>query len=54
MICARTLLDFVPPETEHYSSALLWKHLRELCEKELARTMIAGSSVRLRVATLDG
>ncbi|HEY8376675.1 MAG TPA: AAA domain-containing protein, partial [Nannocystis sp.] len=51
VICARTLLDFVPPETEHYASALLWKHLRALCDREIAVTTIADTSVSIRVPT---
>jgi len=49
VVCARTLLDFVPPETEHYASALLWKHLRELCRRELAHTNLAGTNISIRV-----
>lgn len=54
VICARTLLDFVPPETEHYASALLWKHLRELCATVLVTTALAGATVEVRVAATAG
>ena len=53
VICARTLLDFVPPEVDHYASALLWKHLRELCNHELASAVIAGSRVSVRVPAIS-
>ena len=36
VLCARTLIDFVPPKLEHYETALLWKHLRTLCTTEVA------------------
>lgn len=49
VICARTLLDFIPPETDHYASALLWKHLRELCDHELVAAKIDGAAVSVRV-----
>ncbi len=52
VICARTLLDFIPPETDHYASALLWKHLRELCDRELATTTVGGAAISVRVPTL--
>lgn len=49
VVCARTLLDYVPPEVDDYASALLWKHLRHLCDHELARTTALGIPVTLRV-----
>lgn len=49
VVCARTLLDYVPPEVDDYASALLWKHLRHLCDHELARTTTLGIPVTLRV-----
>jgi len=49
VICARTLLDFIPPETDHYASALLWKHLRELCDHELVAAAVDGATVSVRV-----
>ncbi len=49
VICARTLLDFIPPETDHYASALLWKHLRELCDHELVAAKVDGAAVSMRV-----
>ncbi|MCA9635107.1 MAG: AAA family ATPase [Myxococcales bacterium] len=48
VICARSLLDYIPPEVEHYASALLWKHLRELCDQEVARTEVDGARVVIR------
>ncbi len=48
VICARSLLDYIPPEVEHYASALLWKHLRDLCDEEVARTEIDGARVVIR------
>ena len=49
VICARTLLDFIPPETDHYASALLWKHLRGLCDHVLASAVVDGAAVSVRV-----
>ncbi len=51
VICARSLLDYIPPEVEHYASALLWKHLRELCDGEVARAEIEGATVIIRAPT---
>ena len=51
VICARSLLDYIPPEVEHYASALLWKHLRELCDGEVARAEIEGADVIIRAPT---
>jgi len=31
VVCADTLLDYMPAEIEHYEAALLWKTLRRLC-----------------------
>lgn len=49
VVCARTLLDYIPPEVEHYAAALLWKHLRELCDRPLARTTLSGVAITVRV-----
>ncbi|MBK8266359.1 MAG: hypothetical protein IPK80_34160 [Nannocystis sp.] len=48
MICARAILDFIPPETDHYASALLWKHLRELCDHEIVAAAVDGAAVSIR------
>lgn len=49
VVCAETLLDHIPPETEDYQSAMLWKSLRALCSRQIAETMVDG--VRIRVLT---
>ena len=35
VLASRALLDFVQPRLEHYQTALLWKHLRTMCSREL-------------------
>ena len=35
VVCARTLLDHVPAELEHYETALLWKFLRSFCRHQV-------------------
>lgn len=47
VVVARTLLDHVPSEVEHYDATLLWKALREYCGEEIGRTEISGASVRV-------
>lgn len=36
VLAAKTLLDFVPPMLEHYQTAMLWKHLRSMCDTPIA------------------
>jgi superfamily I DNA and/or RNA helicase len=48
VVCARSLLDHIPTEVEHYESALLWKHLRSLCRHEVASVKIEGATVSIR------
>lgn len=36
VLAAGTLLDFVPPMLEHYQAAMLWKHLRAMCDTPIA------------------
>lgn len=47
VVCARTLLDHIPAEAEHYQSAVLWKALRGLCSEFVAETEVNGHRVRL-------
>lgn len=35
VICAKSLLDHIPPESDDYESAILWKSIRELCNTSL-------------------
>lgn len=47
VVCARTLLDYIPADYEHYESAMLWKALRELCTEEIMNTIVNGHEVKL-------
>ncbi|MFT5685812.1 MAG: hypothetical protein ACI8RZ_006766, partial [Myxococcota bacterium] len=49
VVCARSLLDHIPTEVEHYESALLWKHLRTLCGTEIAAMVVDGVDVSVMV-----
>jgi hypothetical protein len=42
VVCARTLLNHIPAEVEHYHLAMLWKSFWEVCSVELARTDVSG------------
>ena len=60
VVCARTLLDHIPAEAEHYEQAKLWKALRELCSVEVGMATVNGHTVRLlmpsaqRIAACSG
>ncbi|MBA4191249.1 MAG: hypothetical protein C0467_24980 [Planctomycetaceae bacterium] len=47
VVCARTLVDHIPAEAEHYQAAVLWKALRELCNRLVAEVQIDGHRVQL-------
>jgi hypothetical protein len=47
VVCARSLLDHIPAEVEHYESAALWKALRDLCTEFVAEVEVGGHQVRL-------
>jgi hypothetical protein len=47
VVCADTLLDYMPVEVEHYDSAMLWKYLRSLCAMELGHATIGKHNVRV-------
>jgi len=49
VVCAQTLLDSVPADTEQYMSAYLWKRIRGICTKEAASFYLEGHHVRLLV-----
>jgi len=35
VVCSNNLLNYIPPEIQHYQSSMLWKMLREYCSVEL-------------------
>ncbi len=47
MICAESLLSYVPPELEQYESAMLWKALRQTCSQHLLTAAIDGHTVKV-------
>jgi hypothetical protein len=52
VVCAQTLLDHVPSDLEDYESAMLWKSLRNLCNRTLFVTQVAGVRVRALAPSL--
>lgn len=42
VVCAKSLLDHIPSDTQHYESAMLWKALRGLCSEYLCSLEVAG------------
>jgi hypothetical protein len=47
VVCSKALLDYIPPELEHYESAMLWKSLRSLCSQLIATENVDGHTVRI-------
>lgn len=47
VICSERLIAHIPPSTEHYAEALLWKSLRAVCPRPLGETQTMGHSVRV-------
>ncbi|MGH1574134.1 AAA domain-containing protein [Methylobacterium sp. P31] len=54
VVCAETLLDHVPSDLENYESAMLWKSLRNLCNRLLFVTDMSGVRVRVLAPSLRG
>jgi hypothetical protein len=50
VVCAESLLDHIPPETEDYKSAVLWKSLRARCRREIFSGNVDGHHVRVLAA----
>lgn len=55
VICAETLLDFIPPEADDYEATLLWRSLRQICSREIAteHTEIEGDPYELKIFTYN-
>ncbi len=51
VVCARSLLDHIPPDSDDYESAMLWKAVREVCNVELFGGKI--DSCSYKVFTFD-
>ncbi|WP_410814340.1 AAA domain-containing protein [Micromonospora sp. 067-2] len=47
VVCARTLLDHVPAELDHYQNAVLWKSLRALCTRLVGEVETDGYQVQV-------
>ena len=52
VICSQSLLTHIPPEVEHYDSALLWKSLRAFCSRRLFTTTVSGHTVQVFAPSL--
>jgi hypothetical protein len=46
VVCSDRLLAHIPPATEHYAEALLWKSLRAVCSCPLGETHVGSHTVR--------
>lgn len=53
VVCSEALLDSIPPEIEHYDSAMLWKSLRALCSRLIATEQLGETSVRIFTPALE-
>ncbi len=53
VVCSDTLLDHIPPEFEHYESAMLWKSLRAICSELIATESLNGHKVQIFTPSLD-
>lgn len=53
VVCSDTLLDHIPPEFEHYESAMLWKSLRAICSQLIVTESIDGHKVKIFTPPLD-
>lgn len=45
VVCAKSLLDNVPADLENYESAMLWKAIRELCNRVVGEVEMGGAHV---------
>ncbi|MFA5312015.1 MAG: AAA domain-containing protein [Methanomassiliicoccales archaeon] len=54
VVCAQTLLDSVPADTEQYMSAYLWKRIRGMCTKEVYSFKLDGHNVKVLVPDFEG
>lgn len=45
VVCSASLLDYIPPETEDYQHAILWKALRRICTHEVGSFQHDGHDV---------
>ena len=46
VVCSERLIAHIPPSTEHYAQALLWKSLRAVCSRPLGQAQTLGHAVR--------
>ncbi|MBV9851825.1 MAG: AAA family ATPase [Armatimonadetes bacterium] len=47
VVCSERLLAHIPPRTEHYAEALLWKSLRAVCSERVGEATADGHRVRV-------
>jgi hypothetical protein len=47
VVCSASLLASVPPQTDHYAEAFLWKSLRALCSQQIGETTVEDHAVRV-------
>lgn len=47
VVCAKTLLEYIPAELEHYEETLLWKALRAICSQQIGYETINGHTVQI-------
>lgn len=47
VICAQSLLNYIPSDLEYYEETLLWKALRSICTECLVTTTVEGHEVKI-------
>ncbi len=49
VVCSKNLLDSMPADFDDYSSSMLWKHLRTVCDRTMLRLDGYRHAVEVRV-----
>ncbi|MGK7875375.1 MAG: AAA domain-containing protein [Xenococcaceae cyanobacterium] len=47
VVCAQSLLNYIPAELDNYEETMLWKALRSICTECLASTTVDGYEVKI-------
>jgi len=53
VICSQSLLTRIPPEVEHYDSALLWLSLPAFCSRRLFTTTVNDHVIQVFAPPLE-
>jgi hypothetical protein len=47
VVCAESLINYIPLDYEQYQEAILWKTLRNTCTQELDQILVTSHTVRV-------